>query len=172
MAVAWPAITYGRLLRKTASSKARRLQRQRQGDRALIAFAKANARLAGHHGSAPVCQHSAPMAPPIAHTHWECHKCHCWAPRGGKEYCNQCGHTAPAGVTAKRTARPAAQACGNVPPGHVTAKRSEGSGPGAAAGARDPGPPARPAHARGEGRGHQAAGEGSPTARESGTSVV
>lgn len=42
------------------------------------------------------------MAPPLATTHWECHKCHCWAPRGGHEYCNQCGHTPPVGVTALR----------------------------------------------------------------------
>ncbi len=43
------------------------------------------------------------MVPPLASTHWECHKCHCWAPRGGYDYCNQCGHLPPAGVTSVRS---------------------------------------------------------------------
>ncbi len=46
------------------------------------------------------------MPPPSASSHWECHKCHCWAPRGGKAYCNSCGHSPPAGVTEKRDAQP------------------------------------------------------------------
>lgn len=40
-------------------------------------------------------------------THWECHKCHGWALRGGKPYCNSCGHSPPAGVTEKRGGPPA-----------------------------------------------------------------
>ena len=47
-------------------------------------------------------------------------------PRGGKEYCNQCGHTPPAGVTAKRTARPAAQA---VQRSSAPAPRAKAAGP-------------------------------------------
>ena len=43
---------------KTTTSRARRAQRQRQSDRALITLAQANRRLAKHHGSAD----SAPMA--------------------------------------------------------------------------------------------------------------
>jgi hypothetical protein len=96
-AVPRPVITTGRSLVEatTTSSKARRLQRQRQSDRALITLASASQRLRKHHGSAT-------MAPPLAATHWECRKCQCWAPRGGLAYCNQCGHAPPAGVTSLR----------------------------------------------------------------------
>ena len=44
----------------TTTSKQRRLQRQRQQDRALVAVAQANKRLHDHHGSAP--GHISPMA--------------------------------------------------------------------------------------------------------------
>jgi hypothetical protein len=81
---------------KTTTTKARRLQRQRQSDRTLVAVDRANRRLLAHHGSA------SSMAPPLASTHWECRKCQCWAPRGGHTYCNQCGHAPPASVTALR----------------------------------------------------------------------
>ena len=43
------------------------------------------------------------MAPPSLATHWECYKCHSWAPRGGRDFCNSCGRAPPAGVTEKRS---------------------------------------------------------------------
>ena len=83
----------------TTTSKARRAQRQRQSDRALTTLARATTRLRRHHGSAA----PATMAPPTTTTHWECRKCKTWAPRGGKPYCEACGHSPPAGVTDKRS---------------------------------------------------------------------
>jgi hypothetical protein len=118
---------------RTTNSKARRAQRQRQSDRALSTLAKANLRLQSHHGS------SAWMAPPSLATHWECFKCHSWAPRGGKGYCNSCGHAPPAGVTEKRSA-PAKRA-GAKPEAKTRAKAGgagqDGKKKAAAADAKD-----------------------------------
>ena len=105
----------------TTSGKARRLQRQRCADRALVAFAQANDRLARHHGSAA-------MPPggrkPGSAGFWLCHGC-----RG-----QPCGYMVPRG-------KAWCDACGNQPPPHVSAPRAsakdgndkKGSGAGGAA---------------------------------------
>jgi hypothetical protein len=90
-------------LQKTTTSKARRLQRQRRSDRALVTLACANRRLERHHGSAHA------MPPP---KHWLCHgkdakgqPCGYMVPKG-KAMCYACGHEPPEHISGAGSGKP------------------------------------------------------------------
>ena len=88
---------------KTTTSRARRAQRIRQGDRALLTLARASIRLAKHHGSAAI------ELPMVNNEAWRCglpgcqHNGQGYYNFAGNAKCHKCGNGAPTSDFAKFT---------------------------------------------------------------------